>query len=245
MRIDKKRLVPEDKGRVLTAFLNFFARYVEYDFTAALEEQLDRISNNEIACGAICCAISGASSPRPSATSRTCGSRKSSTRSTRCSARTSSRRAPTAPIRAKCPNCETGQLSIKLGKVRRLHRLHQLSGCRYTRQFAAGNGNGSPDGGMKKLGEDRDRPRGDAALGPFRPLSPAWRGRRGREAQARRPAERRVARRHRPRPGRSPCSRSRARSASTPTTASRSWPASAASAPTCSTARSRQPHAGR
>ena len=39
----------EDKGRVVVAFLeNFFARYVEYDFTAALEEQLDRISNNEI-----------------------------------------------------------------------------------------------------------------------------------------------------------------------------------------------------
>ena len=41
--------MPEDKGRVLVAFLeNFFARYVEYDFTADLEEQLDQISNNEI-----------------------------------------------------------------------------------------------------------------------------------------------------------------------------------------------------
>src|SRR5258707_1303500 len=50
VRIDKKRLVPDDKGRVLTAFLeNFFARYVEYDFTAGLEEDLDRVSNNEIA----------------------------------------------------------------------------------------------------------------------------------------------------------------------------------------------------
>src|SRR5262249_25728537 len=49
-RIEKKRLVPEDKGRVLTAFLeSFFARYVESDFTAGLEEQLDRISNNEMA----------------------------------------------------------------------------------------------------------------------------------------------------------------------------------------------------
>src|SRR5207249_10701633 len=47
VRIENKRLVPEDKGRVLTAFLeSFFARYVEYDFTAGLEEQLDRISNN-------------------------------------------------------------------------------------------------------------------------------------------------------------------------------------------------------
>src|SRR6202011_701999 len=50
VRMDKKRLVPEDKGRVVVAFLeNFFARYVEYDFTADLEEQLDRVSNNEVA----------------------------------------------------------------------------------------------------------------------------------------------------------------------------------------------------
>jgi DNA topoisomerase-1 len=49
VRLDKKRLFPEDKGRVVVAFLeNFFAHYVEYDFTASLEEQLDRISNNEI-----------------------------------------------------------------------------------------------------------------------------------------------------------------------------------------------------
>src|SRR5437762_6201886 len=49
VRLEKKRLHAEDKGRVVVAFLeNFFARYVEYDFTADLEEQLDRISNNEI-----------------------------------------------------------------------------------------------------------------------------------------------------------------------------------------------------
>src|SRR6266545_4503917 len=49
VKLDKKRLVPEDRGRIVVAFLeNFFARYVEYDFTAGLEDQLDRISNNEI-----------------------------------------------------------------------------------------------------------------------------------------------------------------------------------------------------
>ncbi|MBX9874058.1 MAG: type I DNA topoisomerase, partial [Beijerinckiaceae bacterium] len=42
---DKGRLIPEDKGRLVTAFLaNFFRRYVEYDFTADLEEELDDIS---------------------------------------------------------------------------------------------------------------------------------------------------------------------------------------------------------
>ena len=42
---DKNRLVPEDKGRLVTAFLmNYFPRYMEYDFTAQLEEELDDIS---------------------------------------------------------------------------------------------------------------------------------------------------------------------------------------------------------
>jgi DNA topoisomerase-1 len=45
VRKDKNRLIPEDKGRLVTAFLaNFFRRYVEYDFTADLEEQLDDVS---------------------------------------------------------------------------------------------------------------------------------------------------------------------------------------------------------
>ncbi|HCX10154.1 MAG TPA: DNA topoisomerase I, partial [Hyphomonas sp.] len=45
VRIEKKQLIPEDKGRLVTAFLeNFFRRYVEYDFTAGLEEKLDIIS---------------------------------------------------------------------------------------------------------------------------------------------------------------------------------------------------------
>jgi len=50
VRLEKKRLIPEDKGRLVIAFLeSFFMRYVEYDFTAGLEEKLDLISNNELA----------------------------------------------------------------------------------------------------------------------------------------------------------------------------------------------------
>jgi DNA topoisomerase I len=49
VRLDKKRLFPEDKGRLVTAFLeSFFAKYVGYDFTADLEEKLDQVSNSEI-----------------------------------------------------------------------------------------------------------------------------------------------------------------------------------------------------
>ncbi len=50
VRLDKKRLYPEDKGRLVTAFLeSFFQRYVEYDFTADLEEKLDLISADQLA----------------------------------------------------------------------------------------------------------------------------------------------------------------------------------------------------
>lgn len=49
VRLDKKRFIPEDRGRVVTAFLeNFFQHYVEYDFTADLEEKLDDISGGRI-----------------------------------------------------------------------------------------------------------------------------------------------------------------------------------------------------
>ena len=49
VRIDKKQLVPEDKGILVTSFLeNFFKRYVEYDYTANLEEKLDVISDGKL-----------------------------------------------------------------------------------------------------------------------------------------------------------------------------------------------------
>ncbi|TCM84458.1 type I DNA topoisomerase [Rhodovulum steppense] len=42
---DKNRLIPEDKGRLVTAFLsNYFSRYVGYEFTANLEDELDDVS---------------------------------------------------------------------------------------------------------------------------------------------------------------------------------------------------------
>ena len=48
VRKDKNRLIPEDKGRLVTAFLtNYFRKYVEFDFTADLEGQLDDVSAGE------------------------------------------------------------------------------------------------------------------------------------------------------------------------------------------------------
>jgi DNA topoisomerase-1 len=48
--MDKKRFIPEDRGRVVTTFLSkFFTKYVDYDFTANLEEELDAIASGHVA----------------------------------------------------------------------------------------------------------------------------------------------------------------------------------------------------
>src|SRR5437763_9888543 len=49
VRLEKRRFIPEDRGRLVTAFLtSFFERYVEYGFTADLENQLDDVSGGRI-----------------------------------------------------------------------------------------------------------------------------------------------------------------------------------------------------
>ncbi|MBL8542494.1 MAG: type I DNA topoisomerase [Hyphomonadaceae bacterium] len=49
VRMDKNRFIPDDRGRLVTAFLeNFFSKYVEYDFTADLEEKLDEVSAGDL-----------------------------------------------------------------------------------------------------------------------------------------------------------------------------------------------------
>ncbi len=101
VRLEKRQLIPEDKGRLVTAFLSsFFERYVEYDFTAELEEKLDEVSNGDISWKDAAARLLAAVLRPTSTRSRTCASPRCSMRSTSCSARTSSRRAPTAATRA-------------------------------------------------------------------------------------------------------------------------------------------------
>ncbi len=48
VRLEKKKFIPEERGRIVTAFLKkFFEKYVQYDYTAKLEDDLDQISNGK------------------------------------------------------------------------------------------------------------------------------------------------------------------------------------------------------
>ena len=155
VRIDRKRLVPEDKGRVLTAFLeSFFARYVEYGFTADLEEQLDRISNNELAWRDLLRdfwreftnAVGDIKELRVAQVIDALDEM------------LAPHLFPPRPDGAdprQCPNCGTGRLSLKLGKFGGFIGCSNYPECRYTRQLSA-SPNGAADGGMKKLGVDQD-----------------------------------------------------------------------------------------
>ena len=153
VRIDKKRLVPEDKGRVLTAFLeSFFARYVEYDFTAGLEEQLDRISNNEIAWRELLrdfwrdftAAVGDIKELR---VAQVIDALDEMLGAAPVSAARGRRRS------AQVPELRKRQAVAEARQVRRLHRLHELSGMPLHPPVLERR-TARPDGGMKKLGED-------------------------------------------------------------------------------------------
>lgn len=156
--IDKRRLVPQAKGRLLSAFLeSFFARYVEYDFTASLEEKLDEISDGKLAWKDVLRDFwkdfSGAVADIKEL------------RVTDVLDALNEELAPLVfPAREDgsnpriCPKCGTGNLSLKLGKFGAFVGCSNYPECSFTRQLGdAANPNGENGGGedgTKLLGKD-------------------------------------------------------------------------------------------
>jgi len=155
VRLDKKRLYPEDKGRLVTAFLeSFFRRYVEYDFTADLEEKLDLISAGklewkdvlrdfwrefiaavndigDLRIAQVLEALNELLGPHIFPEPQDGGD-------------------PRA-----CPSCTNGRLSLKVGKFGAFIGCSNYPECRYTRQLADTNGEkASLSGEAKVLGAD-------------------------------------------------------------------------------------------
>jgi len=153
VRLDKRRLYPEDRGRIVVAFLeSFFAKYVEYDFTAGLEEQLDLISNSEAAWRDVLrdfwrdfiAAIDETKDLKISEV---------------IDALDSLLAPHLFPPRAdgsdprQCPNCGNGRLSLKLSKFGAFIGCSNYPECRYTRPLSL-PADGSGEIGTRKLGED-------------------------------------------------------------------------------------------
>ena len=153
VRLDKRRLYPEDRGRIVVAFLeSFFAKYVEYDFTAGLEEQLDLISNNEVAWRQVLRDfwrdfIGAVDEIKDLRISQVLDA-------------LDELLAPHLfPPRAdggdprQCPNCSGGRLTLKLSKYGAFIGCSNYPECRYTRPLSV-PADGSGEIGTKKLGED-------------------------------------------------------------------------------------------
>ncbi|ADV13252.1 type I DNA topoisomerase [Mesorhizobium ciceri] len=156
--IDKRRLVPQAKGRLLSAFLeSFFKRYVEYDFTASLEEKLDEISDGKLAWKDVLRDFwkdfSGAVADIKEL------------RVTDVLDALNEELAPLVfPAREDgsnpriCPKCGTGNLSLKLGKFGAFVGCSNYPECSFTRQLGdAANPNGENGGGedgTKVIGKD-------------------------------------------------------------------------------------------
>ncbi|TKT76827.1 type I DNA topoisomerase [Aquamicrobium sp. LC103] len=156
--IDKRRLVPQAKGRLVTAFLeSFFDRYVEYDFTAALEEKLDEISDGKLSWKDVLRDFWKDFSGHVDGIKEL--------RVTDVLDALNEELAPLVfPPREDgsdpriCPKCGNGKLSLKLGKFGAFVGCSNYPECGFTRQLGEEvNGNGEPAAGVngdKMLGKD-------------------------------------------------------------------------------------------
>jgi DNA topoisomerase-1 len=159
VRIEKKRFVPEDRGRLVTAFLtSFFESLVQYNFTADLENQLDDISGGRSDWKAVLRDFWRQFSTAIDGTKELTISQVIAALDAELGPHffpgDGSGRDPRL-----CPGCSAGRLSLKLGKFGAFIGCSNYPECRYTRPLAvegAENGeNGEPaDTGPRQLGID-------------------------------------------------------------------------------------------
>jgi len=152
---EKRKLVPQSKGRLVTSFLeSFFERYVEYDFTASLEEKLDQISDGKLAWKDVLRDFW-----------RDFSGHVDDIKELRVTEVLDALNEELAPIAFPpredgsdpriCPKCGSGQLSLKLGKFGAFVGCSNYPECGFTRQLdGPGDGDGNAVEGDKVLGTD-------------------------------------------------------------------------------------------
>jgi DNA topoisomerase I len=155
VRLEKRRFLPEDRGRLVTAFLtSFFERYVEYNFTADLENQLDEVSGGRVDWKELLRhfwrdfsrAVEGTKDLTVKAVLQA------------LDAELGPHFFPgdgTDRDPRVCPVCGAGRLSLKLGRFGAFIGCSNYPECRYTRAFAAdGDADGSAPAADSVLGDD-------------------------------------------------------------------------------------------
>ena len=145
VKIDKRRFIPEDRGRLVTSFLvKFFNRYVDYDFTANLEQELDAIASGDLKW-------KKALREFWTAFSKAVGDTKELTITEVIDNLDAELGTHFFPLRIdgsdprECPACKEGRLSLKLGKFGAFVGCSKYPDCRFTRPLVIPEDGG--DGG--------------------------------------------------------------------------------------------------
>jgi DNA topoisomerase I len=139
VRLESRRFIPEDRGRLVTTFLTgFFKRYVEYGFTADLESKLDDISGGQLDWKQVLRefwqAFSRAVADTKDLTITKVIEALDSDLAPHLFPATEPGRDPRA-----CPACGSGRLGLKLGKHGAFIGCSNYPECAYTRPLAGGD----------------------------------------------------------------------------------------------------------
>ncbi len=153
VRLEKRRFLPEDRGRLVTAFLtSFFERYVEYNFTADLENQLDEVSDGRVDWKELLRKFwqdfSAAIAGTKDLTIKAVLEALDAELGRHFFPDDGSGRDPRV-----CPVCSAGRLSLKLGRFGAFIGCSNYPECRFTRAFAV-DAEAEPGGTDAVLGTD-------------------------------------------------------------------------------------------
>ena len=150
VRMDRQRFIPEDKGQLVTTFLNsFFHRYVAYDFTADLEEKLDEVSDGKLDWKQLLRDFWKDFSAAVGETKELKISQVIDELDHVLSPHIFPEGGDGTDPR-KCPACENGRLNLKLGRFGAFIGCTNYPDCKFTRQLGAKPGEG--DAGPVELG---------------------------------------------------------------------------------------------
>ncbi len=156
VRLEKKRFLPEDRGRLVTAFLtSFFTRYVDTGFTASLEEQLDDISGGRVDWREVMRAFWQEFSRAVDQTKDLKISDVIAALDQDLGPHFFPSRPDGSDPRA-CPACADGRLHLKLGRYGSFIGCSNYPACQYTRKLAIESGVDEADTlkeGLRVLGQ--------------------------------------------------------------------------------------------
>lgn len=153
IEVEKRRIFAKDKGRLVTAFLEaFFKRYVEYDFTASLEEELDQISAGKRDWRDVLRAFWTAFSGSVEEISELRISQVIDALNDLLGPHIFPDKDDGSDPR-KCPTCDDGQLSLKISRYGAFIGCSNYPECNYTRQLASNDNDGEAPAEPIVLGE--------------------------------------------------------------------------------------------